>query len=319
MARDCMSNRYSLMIGLLAGFASALIGASWQIATRYGVTSTLLPSDLALLRYGVPTLVLSPLLFTRGIWPAGTHRSWFVAMICGGGIVFGAFAMSGARYSPVAHMGILLSGTMPLFTALALYVCTRVTVTRLRLCGYALIIIGALAFGFASSRMSLSDAWFGDLLFLCASFSWAIYTLALRKLSLPPWHATALVCFWSSLAAVVWVIWNGGSMLLRAPLGDVGLQLGLQGLVAGFLGSYIYALSVRSLGANNAAIFGAFVPVLSAIGGYMFLAEHITFASAAAIALVMVGILLARELALHGQPKMRISNADKTSAVEIPR
>jgi drug/metabolite transporter (DMT)-like permease len=292
-----MLNRRSLMIGLLAGFASALIGASWQLATRYGVTSTLLPSDLALLRYGVPALVLSPLLFARGIWPVVAHRGWFIAMIFSGGIVYGAFAMSGARYSPVAHMGILLSGTMPLFTALALYVATRIAVSHLRLFGYALIVVGALAFGFTSSRMSLADEWFGDLLFLCASFSWAIYTLALRKLSLSPWYATALVCFWSSLAAIAWVIWNGGSMLLQVSLGDIGLQLGLQGIVAGLLGSYIYALSVRNLGANNAAIFGAFVPVLSAIGGYLLLAEHISLISAAAIVLVMIGILLARELA----------------------
>jgi drug/metabolite transporter (DMT)-like permease len=86
-------------------------------------------------------------------------------------------------------------------------------------------------------------------------------------------------------------------MLLQVPRGDVGLQVVLQGIVAGLLGSYIYALSVRNLGANNAAIFGAFVPVLSAIGGYLFLAEHIAMVSAAAIALVMMGILLARESA----------------------
>ena len=50
------------LLGLLAGLAAALIGAGWQLASRYGVTTTLGPMELAALRYLVPALVLMPLL-----------------------------------------------------------------------------------------------------------------------------------------------------------------------------------------------------------------------------------------------------------------
>jgi drug/metabolite transporter (DMT)-like permease len=287
--------RNQIVLGLAAGFASALIGAAWQLATRYGVTTSLLPSDLALLRYGMPALLLSPLLVKHGVLPQNVQRGWLALMIGGGGIVYGWFAMNGARYSPAAHMGVLLSGTMPLFTALLFFVINREAIERRRLFGYALVLFGVLAFGFASSRLSLADAWLGDILFLCASFTWALYTYAFRKVSLSPWYATALICFWSSLAALGWMTWAGQSRLFDAPMRELALQVLLQGIVAGLVGSFVYAYCVRKLGANNAAIFGAWVPVLSALGGYLFLSETLSVYAAITIAIVVVGILLAND------------------------
>lgn len=48
----CMTrNTY---IGVMAALAAVLIGSSWQLASRHGVTTTLGPLELAVLRYGVP-------------------------------------------------------------------------------------------------------------------------------------------------------------------------------------------------------------------------------------------------------------------------
>jgi drug/metabolite transporter (DMT)-like permease len=290
-----MNARRVIVIGLLAGFTSALIGAAWQVATRFGVTTSLLPSDLALLRYTIPAALLSPLLFKHGVLPANTHRGWLALLVCGGGFVYGGLAMTGVRFSPAAHMGVLISGTMPMFTALLLFAVARESVPARRVFGYALILFGALWFGFASSRISVNDAWIGDLFFVGASMVWAIYTLAFRKLALSPWYATALVCFWSSLAAVLWAIVQGRSLLLSAPIAELMLQIVLQGVVAGLVGSFVYAVSIRHLGANNAAIFGAFVPLFSAIGGYLFLAERITVYASIALAIVVIGILFAND------------------------
>jgi drug/metabolite transporter (DMT)-like permease len=285
----------SLFIGLSAGFVAALIAASWQVATRYGVTTSLPPSDLALLRYGIPALLLCPLLFKHGFVPAGAHRGWFALMICGGGIGYGALAMTGARFSPTAHMGVLLSGTMPLFTAALFFLFTGENISTRRMIGYTLILIGALAFGFSSERVSIDDVWIGDLFFLAASLAWALYTLAFRKLSLSPWYSAALVSFWSSLAAIVWASIVGNTMLVTAPRGEVWFQAALQGLVAGLLGSYVYVVSIRHLGASNAAIFATFVPLLSALGGYLVLSETISLSTAITIVIVVAGIVLARQ------------------------
>lgn len=55
------SPRFSLLVGVLAALAAALIGSGWQIVSRHGVTTSLGPVELAVLRYGVPALVLLPL------------------------------------------------------------------------------------------------------------------------------------------------------------------------------------------------------------------------------------------------------------------
>jgi drug/metabolite transporter (DMT)-like permease len=293
--RVSMNVRRATVVGILAGFTSALIGAAWQIATRFGVTTSLLPSDLALLRYAIPALLLSPLLFKHGFRPAKAHRGWLALLVCCGGFVYGGLAMTGALYSPAAHMGVLISGTMPMFTALLLFAVAREPIPARRVFGYGLILLGALWFGFASSRITVNDAWIGDLFFICASIIWAIYTLAFRKLALSPWYATALVCFWSSIAALLWVIVQGRSLLLAAPVAELMLQIALQGIVAGLLGSFVYAVSIRHLGANNAAVFGAFVPLLSAVGGYLLLAESITVFASIALAIVVIGILFAND------------------------
>lgn len=288
-----MTRSFSVLLGVAYGFAAALIGASWQVATRYGVTSSLAPSDLALLRYGIPALLLSPLLIRHGVLPRNVHRGWLIVLICSGGIGYGLLAMTGASLSPTAHMGVLVSGTMPLFTALLFLWVAREPINKRRQFGYALIIAGALAFGFASTRLSFDDSWIGDIFFVAAAMSWAVYTFAFRKLALPAWYATAIVCFWSVLAAVVWAALRGGTRLFSAPPSEIAIQMVMQGIVAGLLGSVAFFQSIRHLGANNAALFGALVPLLSALGGYALLSETVNLASAIAIAVLTLGILLA--------------------------
>jgi drug/metabolite transporter (DMT)-like permease len=292
-----MSQKTSLVIGVTAGCVSVLIAAAWQIATRYGVTTSLKAHDIALLRYGIPALILLPLLLKHGFLPKDTPLNWVIVMICGGGFGYGALAITGARFSPTAHMGILLSGMVPLFTIALLALFANERVGRTRMIGYVLILLGAVAFGFASARMSLADAWIGDLFFLGAAFVWSVYTFAFRKVTLSPWYATAIVCFWSSLVVSLWALFTGDTMLLRAPRTDVFLQIAIQGLVAGLVGSYVFVVSVRHLGGSNAAIFAAFVPVLSALGGYFVLSETVSLPTALAIAVVMIGIVLARKRA----------------------
>jgi drug/metabolite transporter (DMT)-like permease len=283
----------SVWIGIAAGLASTLIAAAWQIATRYGVTSSLAPVDLAFLRYTVPALLLLPVLWRHGLVPKNAHHGWYALLIAGGGLPFGLLAMTGAVYAPAAHMGVLLAGTMPLFTAALFFVVSHERVNTRRSIGYALILVGALLFGVFSARFTLGATWLGDALFLCASLLWGFYTLAFRRLALSPWHATAVVSFWSSLIAIAWIFASGQSRLLSAPINDVILQIVMQGGIAGVMGLWIYSVAINRLGPDNASVFGALVPVLSAVAGWLILSETMSASVAATIAIVVVGVLLA--------------------------
>lgn len=280
----------SIIIGLSAAIISVAIGVAWQLATRLGATTTLHPVDLTLFRYGVPALVLSPLLWRIGLLPAGVGRGTLALMVIGAGLPFGLIAMAGAQFASIAHMGVLLPGTMPLFVALFSGLVLGERFTAARIVGLLLIIVGVLAIGAPALANVQTGAWRGDLLFLTAALLWGVYTVAFRRSGLEPWTATAVVSLWSGLMVLpAWFV-SGAGRLASAPLSDVAVQVLVQGLVAGIAGLGIYAMAVRHLGPSRAAAWGALVPVASAVGGWMVLGETVDEVTAFGIAAAGAGV-----------------------------
>jgi drug/metabolite transporter (DMT)-like permease len=260
-------------LGLAAALAAALIGAGWQIATRMGTTTTLSPLDLALFRYTVPGLLLLPILWRVGLFPKGLKPSLLALMVGGAGLPFGLAAMAGAQYAPVAHMGAMLPGAIPLFVAVAAALFLGERFSRARVLGLGLIIAGIATVGSRTLTGLAAGTFRGDLLFLTAAMLWAVYTVAYRRSGLSPWQCAALVNAWSMFGIVPLWAWSGASRLASAPLGDILTQFVWQGLLAGVFGLWTYAFAVSRIGASRAATSGALVPVLSAMGGFAFLGE----------------------------------------------
>lgn len=284
--------RPSRAIGLAAAFAAAAIGAAWQIATRAGASTDLGPLDLAMLRYGVPALALAPVLWRAGFWPSPARRMSIVPIFLGGGLPFGLVAMAGAGLAPVAHMGALLPGTMPLFTALLAFAVLGERIGRQRAIGFAIVAAGVAAIVGPALAVGGDGAWRGDLLFLAASALWAVFSVAYRRSGLGAWQVSALLAALSFACVLpLWLIAGGG--LLSASWRDVALQVAAQGFCAGLLGTWTYALAIRHLGAGRAALSGALVPALSALGGFVMLGEIPDLSTAAGIVLTMLGIALA--------------------------
>ena len=90
----------------------------------------------------------------------------------------------------------------------------------------------------------------------------------------------------------------------RWRLGDAaGLtQFVAQGLLAGLGGTWTFTLAIRHLGAARAALSGALVPVLSALGGAILLGETPTAAVSLGIALTILGTTAAAWPASAPQP-----------------
>lgn len=285
-----MDERGKFLVGVAAGLLSVVIGVGWQIATRAGVTSTLTPMDLAILRYGVPALILSPLWWRAGLIPKGVDKRVLAAMILGAGVCFGLLGMAGAQFAPAAHMGALLPASMPVFVGGMAFLVLGEPLPRRRLIGFALIIAGILAITLPSLMVSRDGAWRGHLLFLGASLVWSIYTVAFRKSGLSPWGSSAIIAAWSFPAAVaVWLVLGRGH-LLSAPIEDVLWQLFWQGLVAGVAGLGAFAIAVRNLGASSAAAFGALVPVAAALGGWIVLGEALEPSTMLGVILASLGV-----------------------------
>nr|MDP2191607.1 DMT family transporter [Rhodoferax sp.] len=253
-----------LAIGLLAALAAALIGSGWQIASRHGVTTSLGPLELAVLRYGIPALVLLPLLLRTGLFPAGLPRRQLVLLVLGGGLPFGLLVLAGAQWAPAAHMGVFMAGSVPLFTALGARLANGERISGLRLAGLLLIAGGMVVFG-ASSLADAAQNWRGDLLFILAAMLWAIYTLMFRGSGLTPWQGAAVINAWSILLLLPVLLFFGAPQLLTAPWTEVVWQALGQGVVAGLLGLVTYMIAIARLGAANASL-SACVLVASGVG-----------------------------------------------------
>lgn len=282
----------NLALGLMAALAAALIGSGWQIASRHGVTTTLGPLELAVLRYGVPALVLLPLLLQTGLFPRGLPRRRLGLLVLGGGLPFGLLVLAGAQWAPAAHMGVFMAGSVPLFTALGARLVQAEPIGGLRLAGLALIAFGMAVFG-AGSLAGAAGAWRGDLLFMLAAMLWAMYTLVFRRSGLTPWQGAAVINAWSALLLLPVLLALGVPRLLSAPWTDVAWQALGQGAVAGLLGLVTYMIAIARLGAARASLSAALVPLLTAVGAAWLLGEPLGAGTLAASALVACGVALA--------------------------
>jgi drug/metabolite transporter (DMT)-like permease len=287
------SGNASIAVGAAAALATVAIAVGWQLATRSGVTTALAPIDLAVIRYGVPALLLSPIWLRHGVFPRHVPGWVIAAMILGGGWPFGLIAMSGAQFAPVAHMGAMLPGTMPLMVALLSALILKERFTLRRMLGFVPIVAGVLAISAPVFAQPMPGAWIGDLLFLAASALWAFYTIAFRKSGLSAWHAAALIAFWSAVLALpAWAL-SGTGRLLAAPAADLAFQDFWQGFLAGVVAIVAFGVAVRRLGPSKAALSGALVPACAAIAGYLALGERIDDQAIVGVVLVTVGVALA--------------------------
>lgn len=285
----------NLLTGLLAALAASFIGSAWQLVSRHGVTTTLGPIDLALLRYGIPALLLMPLWFGRERIAPKASLPVLAVLVAGGGLPFGLLVLAGAQWAPASHMGIFMAGSLPLFTAIGAWLHKRQRIEGIRLAGLACIAIGMALFAADSFRGGTSSTgWRGDLLFLAAAMLWAAHSLAFAHCGLTPWQGAAFVNGWSTLLLSMLVLpFAGVPKLLAAPWLDVALQATTQGVVAGVLGLVVYMVAVARLGAPRASLSAALVPVLTTLGAAAWMNEPVTGAALAALSLVVPGIVLA--------------------------
>ncbi len=66
----------------------------------------------------------------------------------------------------------------------------------------------------------------------------------------------------------------------------------LAGVCTGILGLWLFGIAIDKLGAGRAAAFGAMVPVLVAVGGWLYLGEPVDLPTGIGCLLASLGVLL---------------------------
>jgi drug/metabolite transporter (DMT)-like permease len=290
---QCGERRRNLYLGVGAGLLVVLCWAGWIVVTRFGVTTHLTPFDIAFLRYVVASAILAPVLFQRGFGVRQIGLARTLLLVSGAGLPYLLVGSTGMTFAPASDGGAVTIGTMPVFVAVLSALIDNEKFDAMRVLGFIAVIVGVIGIAAHGLFNIESGAWRGHVLFLGSAALFAIYTVTFRRSGIGPWHAAAIVNFYSLVIfAPVYLLASGTHLLAEAP-NEVIVQALMQGVVSAILALFFYGDAVRRLGASRAAVLGSFTPVVAALLAMPVLGEFPSRLTWAAIVVVSVGVVLA--------------------------
>lgn len=290
-----MSEHHSSRAGLIAAFFTICIWTGFILVSRYGGKGVLTGWDVTALRFGVGALIA--LIFL----PRVTLPPYKVILLFSvfGGIGYSVTVYTGFRLAPAAHAAVLLPGTLPFATAVIAWLWLRQNPSPAQRSALLLVFIGialtaadTLSHGAHLTSMQM----LGDLLFLCGSSSWAMFTLLLRRYPMPPLTAAVTTTLGSALLYLpVWWLFLP-STLAQAPLAEIAMQAAYQGVLVVFVAMLLYTFAVRRLGAQTVTLLMAIVPGVSALAAVPVLGEPLSLLTLAGLGAVTMGAVLGARL-----------------------
>jgi drug/metabolite transporter (DMT)-like permease len=300
-------------VGIAAAIITVTIWTSFIVVARYMALKSLTPFDIVFCRIVGASLVLIP----WGIYLVKAQRktnpqskSWLgispvsmrITVVVGlfGGVGYSMLAYSGFLFAPASHASVLLPGTLPLSTAILSVLLLNEKLSKQRVLGLVIIMLGGILVGGMSIWTSFQqggEIWKGDALFVTASTCWAMYTVQCRKHALGAVPATvAVITFCAlfylpayALAAVTGLI---TSKLLTAPLWEILFQGIWQGMGSVVISGISFTKMVQYFGPIRSTMITAVVPGLSALSAVIFLSEPLYWALLAGLAMVTLGLLV---------------------------
>src|SRR4051794_24112255 len=219
----------SYAAGALYGLGAVCIWASFIVASRLAVQTSLTPWDVTAIRFAVAGVLLLPYVLKRGM--ALDRLGWVgvMAVIMGCGAPMVLLVNLGLLFAPAAHGGALFPGVMPLMVAILAAVILKEPFTLTKTAGLTLILIGAVGIVWIRGGGLGTTENIGHALFLTAGLVWACYTVAMRRAGLDGLHAAAIAAVGSFLLYLPMYALAAGVALLKAPPFDIALQVVVQG------------------------------------------------------------------------------------------
>jgi len=212
----------------------------------------------------------------------------------GGSAVFPYIIAEGLYYASASDAGALAPGTLPFWAALFSFIILGEKPSKLKLCGLAFILIGALSVGlWQNLTFQNTQEWKGHLLFVLAACLWSIFSIYYRKSGLTPVHGLAIGLFWGAAVALPPLFIFGEINFSNKTIAEIMSMALLQGILIAVVALVLYSIAVREIGAAQTAAFGALTPILSLIGGFMLLNEAVLFNKFFGIILVTFGVVMA--------------------------
>lgn len=279
--------------GSLYGLAAVCIWASWILAVRLGIRTSLQPWDIVAIRFGVAGLILLPYLLKKGL--AVDRLGWvgLAAILLGGGAPLVLVSYGGLLFAPAAHAASLFTALIPLYVAIVAAVVLGEAFTVARRIGLVFIVAGVLGIVWGAGGTIGSRQNIGHAMFIGAGMLWAGYIVAMRKANLDGLHAAAIAAVGSLITYVPLYAIIFGTGLFKAPWRDLVLQAFVHGILVAVISFLCIGRAVRILGASNGSAFAALAPAITAILAIPILGEWPATRDWIAMLLISGGVYIA--------------------------
>lgn len=301
-----------MILGYAAIAVTLLLWSGFFISLKAGAISELQPADIALVRFLIPSVVLSPFVLKNRKTIAAIPNKYLAGVVIGSGLPYLLIVGSAMHLAPVSHASALIPGSLPLFVSAIAVIFYQQALSQHRLFGLTAVLLGIFVFLF--SNIGADYNWpqlQGHLLFLAGSLMWAVFTISARVANLNA-HVCAGFVALLSLALLVMAVGFGwvDSYLVVTPIshwpwGELFGHAMLQGVGAGLIASYTFIYAIRIIGAEASAAFGSLTPVVATLLAIPIFGEQPDTMTWLALILVTCGSIIASQIFMksdHSQP-----------------
>ena len=280
--------------GLLCGLGAAVFWAVGFVAARHGVGIGMSPLLIALDRYVWPGLILLVVVAQDGFADLRVLGWWRgIVLTLFGGVPLALLSYAGFLFVPLGHGAIIQPSCAALSGLVLASLVLKEPLPGRRIAGALAIVVGLCIIGAEALKTMGAHGLLGDLLFVAAGCSFAIFGMLLRLWNVEPLRATAMTSILSLVAAPALFFELGD--LIRVGLVENLLQMVVQGAFAGAGAIYLFTRGVVLLGASRAALFPALVPPFTLLVGFLALGEVPSLSQLAGLVVVVVGFRLTQQ------------------------
>jgi len=283
--------KHATALGVACGAGSALFWAFGFVAAKHGVLIGMSPLLLSLHRFIWPGLALFPVLAGDGLGNLGGlgwRRGIAISLV--GGLPLALWSYFGYVYVPLGHGAIIQPSCAAVGGLILARLVVKEALPRRRIAGAAIIVCGLAAIGTEALRTMGRQGLLGDLLFVAAGSSFAVFGMLLRLWRVPPMHAAAVTSVLSLVGLPILLFAYGN--LIAAGFWENLLQAIVQGIFAGPAAIYLFTRAVVLLDAGRAALYPSLVPPFSLVVGFLAMGEVPSLPQLIGLAVVVIGFRL---------------------------
>jgi drug/metabolite transporter (DMT)-like permease len=286
--------QHATAVGVACGAGSALCWALGFVAARHGILIGMSPLVLALHRYVWAGLALIPVAAAGGLGDLGRIGFWRAVVITVfGGLPLALWSYYGYVYVPLGHGAIIQPSCAALGGLVLSSLILRERLPPRRILGALAIVAGLLVIGIEALHTMGAHGFLGDMMFVAAGSSFAVFGMFLRLWQIPAMPAVALTSI-VSLAGLPLLFFGFENFLAFGFLQNL-MQAVVQGLFAGAGAVYLFTRAVILLGAGRAALFPALVPPFTLLIGFLVLGEAPSVSQLVGLVIVVAGFWLTQK------------------------